>query len=411
MLAEEASSIALMTDIWTSSTNDSYISLTVHFITNYWETRSCILETRSFPEHHTGANIAGKLKDMVSTFDIDNSKVVHDQDNVQLAGEIIQRDVGWYSINCSAHKLQLCINGSQQTIVRALDTARKLVSHFRHSALAAAALKKHQVQMSLPEKKLKHDISTRWNSTFYMIQRLLEAKWPIVAVLSDESVTKRSDWYLDLHSEQWDLLENIAKILEPFEAATVFLSYESNVSISCVHPIVFGLLDNLQVSEDNSDSPTLTLFKNELASSLRSKWSLESLNPLALSIFASCLDPRFRNLKFLHDTMRADVKEELKARVQQTQNDQDQAPDVDLDFQDQPPLTKKTALDKLLGAEEEKLESCIEVDTYLSEKPISRSINPLGWWKENNTCFPYLAQLAKTLLCIPATSTPSERLG
>ena len=73
--------------------------------------------------------------------------------------------------------------------------------------------------MTLPEKKLKQDISTRWNSTFYMIQRLLEGRWSIVAVLSDESVT-RSDWYLDLHSEQWDLLENIAKILEPFDTAT-----------------------------------------------------------------------------------------------------------------------------------------------------------------------------------------------
>ena len=81
------------------------MSLTVHFITKNCET-SCILETRSFPEHYTGANIARKLKDMVSTFNIDNSKVVafvHDQDStVKLAGEIIQRDASWYSINCAA---------------------------------------------------------------------------------------------------------------------------------------------------------------------------------------------------------------------------------------------------------------------------------------------------------------------
>ena len=114
--------------------------------------------------------------------------------------------------------------------------------------------------------------------------------------------------------------------------------------------------------------------------------------------------------------MKIDVKDELKARVQQVQYDQDQAPEVDHDFQDQPPLTKKTPLNKLLGPEEE-LESCMEVDTYLSVKPISRLTNPLDWWKENNARFPYLAQLAKTSLCIPATFTLdlpkgcSQRLG
>ena len=53
----------------------------------------------------------------------------------------------------------------------------------------------------------------------------------------------------------------------------------------------------------------------------------------------------------------------------------------------------------------------MEVDTHLSVKLISRLTNPLDWWKENNTPFSYLAQLAKTSLCIPATSTPDLPKG
>jgi len=123
------------------------------------------------------------------------------------------------------------------TIARAVGAARKLVGHFKHSALATAELKKRQEQMGVKQKKLVQDCPTRWNSVFYMIQRLLEMRWPITAVLSDEEVTQRSDRYLDLRSEQWELLGYLVKHLEPCEIATVFLSYETNVSVSCVYPL------------------------------------------------------------------------------------------------------------------------------------------------------------------------------
>jgi hypothetical protein len=36
--------------------------------------------------------------------------------------------------------------------------------------------------------------------------------------------------------------------------------------------------------------------------------------------------------------------------------------------------------------------------------------NPLIWWKNNKADFPIMSELAKILLCIPATSAPSERI-
>ena len=88
--------------------------------------------------------------------------------------------------------------------------------------------------MGSPQRKLQQDCSIRWNSTYYMIRSLLDNRWPVTAVLSDEAVTQRKYRYLDLSSETWMVLE---EVLEPLEVATVFLSKEVNVSLSAVLPV------------------------------------------------------------------------------------------------------------------------------------------------------------------------------
>lgn len=82
-----------------------------------------------------------------------------------------------------------------------------------------------------------------------------------------------------------------------------------------------------------------------------------------------------------------------------------------------------TLLDSLLGSSDDEEEDRAgqaeddvhtqvrkEVLTYFEEKSLAKEENPLLWWKVNNDKYPTLARLAKSYLCIPATSTPSERL-
>ena len=51
-----------------------------------------------------------------------------------------------------------------------------------------------------------------------------------------------------------------------------------------------------------------------------------------------------------------------------------------------------------------------EFQKYLAEDLIAIDDNPLKWWKSNHFRFPTLSQVAKQLLCIPATSVAYERL-
>ena len=51
-----------------------------------------------------------------------------------------------------------------------------------------------------------------------------------------------------------------------------------------------------------------------------------------------------------------------------------------------------------------------ELRMYLSLDPVISSTSVLGWWREHSFQFPLLANVAKQILCTPATSTPSKEL-
>ena len=51
-----------------------------------------------------------------------------------------------------------------------------------------------------------------------------------------------------------------------------------------------------------------------------------------------------------------------------------------------------------------------ELNTYLQTLDADSEADPLAWWKVHAVSFPRVSCLAKRYLCIPATSSPSERV-
>ena len=121
--------------------------------------------------------------------------------------------------------------------------------------------------MRLESHNLIQDVSTQWNSTFYMVERLVEQRWPITAVLSDHTVTKPGDRYLDLKSEQWEILSALKEVLHPLQVATTYFSQEYNVSTSALYPVLYGLLQKLSDSED--DLPCIKECKAKICAGIK----------------------------------------------------------------------------------------------------------------------------------------------
>ena len=51
-----------------------------------------------------------------------------------------------------------------------------------------------------------------------------------------------------------------------------------------------------------------------------------------------------------------------------------------------------------------------EITSYLDHPVLKPDTDPLVWWRDENTRFSNLANLAKRYLCICGTSVPSERV-
>ena len=125
-----------------------------------------------------------------------------------------------------------------QGIEAVLGKCRKIVGHFNHSQPKYEALKCKQKQLGMPEKTLKQEVETRWNSTYDMLTSILDSDEAIASILRSE--TKSAS--LLLTPEDVINLRSIQKWLAPWKKLTVFMSAEHYPTISFVAPSLHKLL-------------------------------------------------------------------------------------------------------------------------------------------------------------------------
>ena len=104
---------------------------------------SHLLETREFPETHTGANIAEELENIMDEWKLDKrclSALTTDNcSNIVSATDILE----CIRMTYFSHTLQLAVEQvlKLSRVSSALARCRRLVSHFNHSAKSTYMLK------------------------------------------------------------------------------------------------------------------------------------------------------------------------------------------------------------------------------------------------------------------------------
>ena len=366
------------------------------------------MNAQCLTEAHTGEYIAAQVLSMLEKWEIALQRVhLVITDNASNMAKAM-RDASLPHFGCFAHSLQLAINDgllSQKIVKDIIAICKSIVGHFHRSSVASHNLKRIQESLNIPQHKLKQNVQTRWNSTFYMLTSVQEQKMALAAYAAENSGVQQ------LSSHQLDVMKRVIEILSPVEEITRSISADL-AAISIVIPYIRILTRAL---EKNTDDSGIRTMKRELLHSLKLRFNrIEENKQLSLATF---LDPRFKDKFFSSNIVKATIKEILLEEMSKL--DTGLQGNTEMEGPTRPkrvcPLKSSILLDVfseiVADSSADPPTSISEVDRYLSVPLIDfKTGDPFMWWSQHCQEFPILSKLARQFLSAPATSVPSERL-
>ena len=327
------------------------------------------------------------------------------------------------NIPCLAHTLQLVIDDgvlAQPCVVNLLAAGRRLVGHFKRSNVNLHALSHIQERLGLKKHRLIQDEPTRWNTSYYMLERLTEQRQAICAAEVECKINS------ELNNQQWQLAEKVVKVLKPFEEATVAVSSEGS-SAALTIPVVNSLIHFLNNTADDEDDVGVRIMKRKMLLSFNTRFA--SMEANKLYALPTLLDPRFKARTFLSSAAVVQARQCLIEEFLSFQSslgceevsERDDSVSCKRHRSDTDPEEQSSlwsSFDAMMATGEEadvaltqSLSSAeVTVENYLQEAIQPRESSPCTYWQEKKILYPLLAKLAMKYLSIPAASIASERL-
>ncbi|KAF7127947.1 hypothetical protein RHSIM_Rhsim11G0015000 [Rhododendron simsii] len=372
--------VCLTTDTWTSVQNLNYMCLTGHFIDENWR------------------YLERKTKDRKTT--ILNHEFLH--------------------VRCSAHILNLIVREGLQEIDVPIARVRNMVRYVRSSPSRMAefwsCVEKEKIVCRL---KPCLDVSTRWNYTYFMLERALTYQKAFDRLCDDPSFKLNvREEEMDEDFDDVDSFEGINRIIEIEKRKKKRRGGEGHIMKLC----------------DNEDSDLY-----DLAMSMRTKFDkywgdFNKINQMMM--FAVVLDPRCKVAFFeycLQNTLGYDkaivgeFMDKLKSEITRlfgwyvkhngfinVRNKEvgGSSDTVDLDGLETDIGNHKSLKSqfKMHKQKEGNMASKTELEKYLAEtsEDDCDNFDVLRWWKLNSSKYPIVSQMARDVLAIPVSTVASE---
>ena len=416
-ILKNSEAVALTYERWTSATRESYITYKVDVINTWWD-----IETYTLATTLDCCSIKEDLEILRNRWDL------QDPLTVISTGDVEQPEHSKLQIvHCLAEALNKAARAGLQ-----LDSVKEVLAN-------GQKIQQHLVREVVVEKSCSvvKDGREEWLYTHDILTKLLQHKEVIKLTKSIDDV--------DCHAFCGQL-EGICSVLNPLKSAVDLMCSQAPIVASMILPIIKKL--QVSLSPEPKDSDVVKVFKERIWTTLYSVYSDTEVRKFLL--VASFLDPRYKDLLFVDKEERALAKEvlsevatELYRRGADTSsgsdeivitaagngsdcsvsiinNETDREPDPKKLRKDEEETEASTSsksddwLADVIGCKKTSSDSnkeegvLAEVDQYSTME--QRTTSPFLWWSRRQSMFTTLSRVAKTYLCVPATSGPPDRM-
>ncbi|KAL6509187.1 hypothetical protein OROGR_022497 [Orobanche gracilis] len=435
--------ICLTTDMWTSIQTLGYMCLTAHYVDSSWTLHSKVISFLHLESGHSGYEMYSAILRLLQEWGIENkifSITVDNASSNDKMQDYLKQKLNrtnslvlhgeFFHIRCAAHVLNLIVKNELAMIEHCVVKIRESVKYVKWSESRKKSFYVSVKNSNIKETKaLWLDVSTRWNSTYYMLDRALLYRDAFVDLSSSNS------GYNHLPSEaEWAMVAELRDLLEPLCSITDLFSGRDYPTANLYFENVWRigmLLKNL----DGCDNWELSNMAGVMKAKFDKYW-FTSVGQEYNTLFALALilDPRRKKqmlkhcFQLLYDDERVfvmkynDVLHKLGKIFQEyvvpVSNRSLNSPDGGTSTTNNTTskLTdrkRKFQFDDIV-IEKSMEESCIksQLDIYLEEPLLPNDPNTpfdvLKFWKENEIKYGELSLLARNILTVPLTTVASE---
>lgn len=443
-------------DAWTSENYHSFLAISLNFIDENWNLAEELIEFKDTTDH-TGENMANVVIAALKFYGILPQIGAITSDNVgandsmcNIIAEKIQEEFQWdpdeNRIRCLPHIINLAVkaflkkfdnasyeefeldnvggvgdvNHENSNIRLLISKLRFIVKKLRSSPQQRESFKKHCDAAEIKFLMVILDVCTRWNSTFYMVERALQLKAAINAWIDRNPVIGKTPMKrFKLKVQEWKHLEEIEEHLKFFEEATRSMSASLYPTLNLVVPIFIELFTHIEdVLSKEHVSTDLKFALNEAHGVLSKYYALLDKSPL-YSI-AVILDPRFKRVylekKGFEEMYPGYLDETISHLRKLMKNYEDATKDrADNDLEIIENITQAQRSNGLFSNmfehhQDGKENQLDELDRYLLRQCEPQKVDPLQYWKYNSEEFPILSLVARNILSIPGSAVSVERV-
>lgn len=406
--------VAMSTDMWTDDFRKmSYMAITCHFTEADFNLVGKTLTTALFPveDAKTGKNIRRELvRLLVTKFGLEPSSLSRIVWVTDQGSNIVKALEPYNRLSCLDHVINTvlrhgldreALSENAPDIAETISAAKSLVRFIKQSGLAAQ-LSKTVLQMA----------ETRFSTVYLTLKSVHEIYTELCEKLQSRGEEGRMDNIAP------DVLEFLISFLEPFYAAQRELEGDRYTTLNLVCLWNEKLRKHCQPS--STDNHQQAFVRHRHSDFLDQKIKIHMLHKVALFLW-----PTFNKLKMMTPTEVSEVHAHVRTLLEEDEgreanprptafeNEGDEAPTTSISTLSPPAAKRKSSYFAEWENADDDDDAAVqdEVNQYISQRhAMADDRDLLGWWRINSSIYPKLAKLARSVLCIPASSSSSERV-